>query len=257
MWSYIGNLLAQFFTPLGVIGLLLFITLFLVKKHPKTAKWFIVTCLLVVGVLGNTYFSSYITRSMEWRYMPVDAAVVKADAIVLLADGVLSPDTPRQRVEVDDEADRVLYAANLYQQGAAPYILVSGGHEAANAARTLLMELGIPEADIFLQDQSLNTMDDVVNATTLLLQAQAQTVLVVTSAARMDRVVFLFNQAPLEVIPAPCDYRVTQGSWHAQMQWDWKQVTLNLMPRADAFEQSTGILREYLSLAFYRLKAIL
>ena len=66
----------QFFMPLGFVALLLFLTLFLIKKHPKTAIWFVLICLVVVGVFGNPIFSTFFARSMEWRHMPPAAPAI-------------------------------------------------------------------------------------------------------------------------------------------------------------------------------------
>ena len=141
MLSIIRDFIMQFFNPLAFVGLVLFITLFLVKKKPKTAIWFLIAVLLLIGVFGNNYFSTWFTRSMEWRYMP-SQAMENADAILLIADGTFVSDTPRQRVEVGEGADAVLYSAMYYQQELAPVILVSGSANRANSAKTLLMELG-------------------------------------------------------------------------------------------------------------------
>ena len=46
----------QFFLPLGFVALLLIITLFLIKKHPKTATWLVLICVVIVGVFGNPIF---------------------------------------------------------------------------------------------------------------------------------------------------------------------------------------------------------
>lgn len=245
----------QFLNPLGFVALLLFITLFLIKKHPKTAIWFVIVSLLVVGVLGNPIFSTFFARSVEWRYMPA-AAGNKADAIIVLAQGTLPADTPRQRVEVQDQADRVLYAATLYQQQAAPLIIVSGSYSQASSARTLLLELGVPSEAILVQDRSSNMITDAALTAPVLLAQNIHRVLLVTSALQMDRANFIFSQLGLEVIPAPTDYRVTLRDWEALNAWHWQDVINKLMPTTQALNQSAQVIWEYMALAFYRLKAI-
>mgnify|MGYP007112908007 CR=1 FL=1 len=41
MLGLLISFLKQFLSPMGFAALLLFITLFLIKKHPKTAIWFV------------------------------------------------------------------------------------------------------------------------------------------------------------------------------------------------------------------------
>ncbi len=245
----------QFFMPLGFVALLLFFTLFLIKKHPKTATWFVLICVVIVGLFGNPIFSTFFTRSMEWRHMPVTPET-KADAIVVLADGILPADTPRQRVEVQEQADRLLYAVTLYQQQAAPLIIVSGDVNQTTSARTFLLELGVPAEAIQVQDKSSNMRDDAALTSPILTLQNVKQVLLITSAVQMDRAYFLFRQLGFQVTPAPTDYRVTLQDWETLTDWNWRSVITNLMPTSEAFNQSATVLWEYMGLAFYRIKAI-
>jgi len=245
----------QFFMPLGFVALLLFFTLFLIKKHPKTAIWFVLISLVIVGVFGNPIFSSFFTRSMEWRHMPVTAGT-KADAIVVLAQGILPADTPRQRVEVQDQADRLLYAATLYQQQAAPLIIASGDENQTAAARTFLLELGVPAEAIQVQDKADNMREDAALSAPILALQNVKQILLITSAVQMDRAYFLFRQLGLTVTPAPTDYRVTLQDWETLTNWNWRSIVTKLMPTSEALNQSAAVLWEYMGLAFYRIKAI-
>ncbi|MDI9530801.1 MAG: YdcF family protein [Chloroflexota bacterium] len=255
MLGLLISFLKQFLSPMGFAALLLFITLFLIKKHPKTAIWFVLICLIVVGVLGNPVFSMFLTRSMEWRHMP-PAQGAKADAILVLAQGTLPADTPRQRVEVQDQADRLLYAATLYQQQAAPLVIISGSASQTASAHTLLLELGVPKDAILVQAQSSNLPTDAELTAPILALQEVKHILLVTSAIHMDRAYFVFRQLGIEVTPAPTDYRVSLQDWKALTAWDWRSLITKLMPTSEAFNQSTQVLWEYFGLAFYRVKAI-
>ena len=245
----------QFFMPLGFVALLLFLTLFLIKKHPKTAIWFVLICLVVVGVFGNPIFSTFFARSMEWRHMP-PAAGTTADAIVVLVQGTLPADSPRQRVEVQDQADRIIYAATLFQQKAAPLIVISGEEKQASAAQILLLELGVPAEAIMVQGQAENMRMDVELTTPILALQNVKHILLVTSALQMDRAYFLFNQLGIKVTAAPTDYHVSLNDWNHLTSWDWRSIITQLMPTGEAFNQSTAVLWEYIGLAFYRIIAI-
>jgi len=255
MLSIIRDFIMQFFNPLAFVGLVLFITLFLVKKKPKTAIWFLIAVLLIIGVFGNNYFSTWFTRSMEWRYMP-QTNMEKADAILLLADGTQLADTPRQRVEVGEAADRALYAAMAYQQGLAPKVIVSGNGSRAESTKTLLMELGVPESDIILQRFAPNLREDIKLSLNLIEENEFKSVILVTSALRMDRTLYLLRSSDLEITPAPVDYQVTLNDWQNLTAFRWQDIITNLMPNSQAFQQSVSTLWEYVGLAFYRLIAI-
>ena len=257
MAGLIGKFFLQFIEPLAIVGLFLFISLFIVRGKAKGALFFMIIALVFVSLFGNVFFSTWLTRSMEWRYMPVNVSTTKADAIVLLAKGMHPAQTPRLRVEVGEEADRAFYAAALLQRGAAKSILVVGNVEETDAAKQLLLELGVSEKTLFLNQTNDNIVDIVSSSAGALSVAKAEKVLLVTSAVEMDRMRFAFEQSGLEVIPAPCDYSVTKASWDTLTSAGIKDVVLNLMPKSDAFAQSVSVLGEYFSLAFYRIKAIL
>ena len=87
MSGLVISFLKQFFIPLGFVALLLFITLFLIKKHPKTATLFVLICLVIVGVFGNPIFSTDTASALR-------ALEIGADAMfkATMVDGVYDKD---------------------------------------------------------------------------------------------------------------------------------------------------------------------
>ncbi|MGV7976405.1 MAG: YdcF family protein [Anaerolineaceae bacterium] len=262
MIAYLSKVLPQFVLPVGLTAILLFLTLFLIKKKPKTAFWLVLISLLLVSAAGNAYFSAFLTRSLEWRYMP-PTGEVKADAIVLLGGGTEAPDTPRQMVEINSAGDRVLYAAQLYKAGAAPLIILSGGNMSYSQARSttpaqemqaMLVGLGVPQEALVLQSQSQNTAEDAYFTSAILAEKQIRTVILVTSAAHMERALMMFASPEISIIPAPTDYNVTQRSWENLMRWDWKTILTHVMPDGGNIARTNLILHEYLGIFFYRVK---
>ncbi len=262
MIAYLSKVLPQFVLPVGLTAILLFLTLFLIKKKPKTAFWLVLISLLVVSTAGNAYFSAFLTRSLEWRYMP-PTGEVKADAIVLLGGGTEAPDTPRQMVEINSAGDRVLYAAQLYKAGAAPLIILSGGNMSYSQERSttpaqemqaMLVGLGVPQEALVLQSQSQNTAEDAFFTSAILTEKQIRTVILVTSAAHMERALMMFASPEISIIPAPTDYNVTQRSWENLMRWDWKTILTHVMPDGGNIARTNLILHEYLGIFFYRVK---
>ncbi len=262
MIAYLSKVLPQFVLPVGLTAILLFLTLFLIKKKPKTAFWLVLISLLLVSAAGNAYFSAFFTRSLEWRYMP-PTGEVKADAIVLLGGGTEAPDTPRQMVEINSAGDRVLYAAQLYKAGAAPLIILSGGNMSYSQERSttpaqemqaMLVDLGVPQEALVLQSQSQNTAEDAYFTSAILAEKQIRTVILVTSAAHMERALMMFASPEISIIPAPTDYNVTQRSWENLMRWDWKTILTHVMPDGGNIARTNLILHEYLGIFFYRVK---
>ncbi|HSN93978.1 MAG TPA: YdcF family protein [Anaerolineaceae bacterium] len=254
MLAIIGKLIGQFLTPLGIIALLLFFGLIQLPRNPRAA-WMPILALLLVAVLGNFFFASFVTRSLEWRYMPPTDSV-RGDAIVLLAEGILPQEPPRQQLEVSEAADRIFFTAKLYREGSAPRIIISGNAQAAVDARTELIGLGVPENVITLQDKSKTDLEHVRFAVEILKAASLSKPVVVTSALNMDKAVYLFTKSGISVVPAPADYQVTSSAWERIRKPAPFDVLNNLMPTASNFSLSSAAITEYASLVYYRLRAI-
>ncbi|MEL7626892.1 MAG: ElyC/SanA/YdcF family protein [Anaerolineaceae bacterium] len=255
MVGVIRDFFVQFLNPLAFVSLVLFLSLFLIKSSPKTAIWFVAISLVIVAVFGNQIFSTFLTRSMEWRYMPVEK-MEKADAILLMADGAMEADTPRQRVEVEGEADGVLYSAMYYQQKLAPVIIVSGNTARTENAKILLMELGVPERAIIMQSQASNLREDVTESLKIIEDKEMQSVILVTTALKMDRTMYLLRYSGLTITPAPVDYQVTLASWQNLADSTWQQILTRILPSSTALDQTFQALWEYFGLAFYRVRSI-
>jgi uncharacterized SAM-binding protein YcdF (DUF218 family) len=175
---------------------------------------------------------------------------------LLLADGAELPDTPRQRVEVSEAADRILYSAMYYQQELAPVVIISGNGGRTASAKILLMELGVPEDAIILQNQAPNLREDIKRSLEVIKENEFKSVILVTSALKMDRSLFLLNKSGLDIMPAPVDYQVTLNDWQNLTAWKWQDILTSIMPTSSALEQNAQVLWEYMSLFFYRVISI-
>lgn len=167
----------------------------IVNKRKRLQRGLMIVSLIILWLAGNRWVSYGLARSLEWRNLPLQN-IPAADAIVLLGGGTEPGDPPRSMVEVNSAGDRVLYAAYLYQQGAAPVILVSGGNLGYVSARNstpaedmteLLILMGVPESAIWQQPDSQNTYEDALYSSKILAENKITEVILVTSAQHMPR----------------------------------------------------------------------
>jgi uncharacterized SAM-binding protein YcdF (DUF218 family) len=216
--------------------------------------------LMLIG--GNRWVSYALARSLEWQYLPLDP-VPQADVIVVLGGGTESQQFPRPTVETNSAGDRVLYAAELYKQGKAPHILLSGGNITWYNSRSTtpayemarLLELtGVPDEAMWMQPESQNTREDALYSSRMLQEKGVSRVLLVTSAQHMPRSVALFKHEGIEVIPAPVDYTITQTGWDGLFSPDPQTLLVNLMPNVGSLSLNSSILKEYIGMWVYRLR---
>jgi uncharacterized SAM-binding protein YcdF (DUF218 family) len=258
---FLSKLLPLFFYPLG-LACLLILALLAFAHMKRWQKSVLGLALLLLWLGGNSWVAYGLTRSLEWQYLP-QGELPQADAIVVLGGGTEPQDYPRQTVELNGAGDRVLYAADLYQQGKAPYILASGGRlpwaadqtsTPASEMNSLLQKLGVPQEVIWLETRSVNTQENASYAKPILEEHNVKRILLVTSARHMPRAVRLFEGLGFDVIPAATDFTVTQSEWNHLMHPDWQTFVLGLFPDVSALSMSTSALKEYLGIAVYQLE---
>jgi len=231
------------------------------KRGSKVALWVVLAMILVSS---NRWTAASLVYSLERQYVP-EGELPSADAIVLLGGGTEPQSAPRRTVELNGSGDRVFYAATLYHEGKAPYILASGGRlpweanpESTPAAEmsTILQALGVPPEAIWLEPESRNTEDNAAFSASILQEHGAQRILLVTSAAHMPRAVFLFEQQGLEVIPAPTDFNITDADWELLWNPDVENFLLDFFPQSGNLSMTTSAVKEYIGRAVAGLGAL-
>ena len=256
MFLFLSKLLPKFLYPPGLAALFALAALFL-TRYPRAQKALILGAALVLILGGNAWVSSALAKSLEWRHLPDD--IPSADAIVLLGGGMRSNRPPRPTVEVGEAGDRMLYAAHLYREGKAPYILLTSGlypwnpNETTDAENmgTLMEFLGIPADALVLETKSTNTYENALYSKPMLDEMGAQRILLVTSAMHMPRAVMIFEKMGFDVIPAPTDFQVTESNpndnWLANF-------LLEIVPDTTSMNLFSTALKEYIGIFVYRLR---
>ncbi|MBW4623673.1 MAG: YdcF family protein [Cyanosarcina radialis HA8281-LM2] len=260
MFLFLSKLLPVFFYPLGLACVLIILTLVLMKKRSRWRSIPIIVALVVLLVGSNGWVTSWLVRSLEWQNIPA-AELPTLDAIVVLGGATKSAFPPRPSVDLNEDGDRLIYAAQLYREGKAPIVIPSGGRidwlgggspEAADMAE-ILQVLGVPLSAIILEPDSLNTHENAVNVQKILAERGIDRVLLVTSAMHMPRSLAIFQHQKIDAIAAPTNFLVT-GQDLAALNTSFGSVLLNFLPDSDRLNQTTRALKEYLGIALYRLR---
>lgn len=270
MFLFLSKLLPLLVYPAGLAVVLLLAALIL-RKHARWRTGLTVAALLVIWLAGNRLVAMSAAHSLEGQYAALaldlsqDARLDEplADVILVLGGATREGFSPRPTNEVNEAGDRVIYAARLWQAGAAPRILVTGGVVAVQGPAgqpesaimaELLETMGIP-ADVILQEsESLNTVQNAVNSKEILDAEGLESVLLVTSATHMPRSAAIFARQGYDFIPAPTDFYVTDADrahyWSPQLE---VQV-FNLIPSAEDMALTTLAMKEWIGIWVYRLR---
>jgi uncharacterized SAM-binding protein YcdF (DUF218 family) len=261
VFLFLSKLLPLLVYPLSLACLLL-LALILLRRRPRWVLFLGVGALLLLWTGGNRLVALALARPLEWQYSP-PAELPHAGVIVLLGGGELPAAAPQDFPGVNEAGDRMIYAAHLYQQGAAPRILASGGvvgvdgpggEPGAESMRKLLGVMGVPSEAVLLEPRSRNTYENAVETKKLLDPQGIRRIILVTSALHMPRAYAIFAKQGFEVIPAPTDYSVTEAAWAYYFSPDPAVQLFNLFPRADVLDGTVRALKEYIGFAVYRLR---
>jgi uncharacterized SAM-binding protein YcdF (DUF218 family) len=149
---FVSKVLSFFIFPLGAACLLIGVSL--AAQYSRRFRLAIVAnfaALAVLWLMGSRIIAGALLRPLEMHSLP-PTPIPSADAIVVLGGctGVALP--PQPTVHLIEGADRIVYAAELYREGKAPLVVLSGGGgrgfpESAQMAEIIQL-MGVPKAAI-------------------------------------------------------------------------------------------------------------
>ena len=200
---------------------------------------------LLLLVASSPLFAQRLMATLERPFPPKPPeACPRADAIVLLGGGMQPRVASDERGRINQGADRVWEAAQLYHAGCAPLVLISGGGTLvwpvtgteADATRALLLDLRVPAAAIVTESTSRDTQQNALYLSTILPPAVAPRILLLSSAWHLRRAVPLFEHLGYHVLPVGADYH---GFRRCRTHDCW-------MPSAAALAETGLVIKEYL-----------
>jgi uncharacterized SAM-binding protein YcdF (DUF218 family) len=249
---YLDKLLAQMGYPLGLsLTLCLLGLLLLVLGRRRWCGWIILVAVSWLWFWSLPVVADALRLSLEGRFANVSVAELPtADAAVVLGGGMEAGPPGWPYPDLGPAADRIWHAARLYHAGKAKRLILSGGHlswqgdqqpETA-AMRRLLTDLGVPEQALVIEGRSQNTRENALYSAELIRSLGIGRILLVTSAMHMPRALGTFQAVGVDAIPAPTDFEVIPQPTQL-LRW---------LPNAEALQDSTLALKEYLGWWVYR-----
>ncbi|NBX45520.1 MAG: YdcF family protein, partial [Gammaproteobacteria bacterium] len=200
---------------------------------------------------------------------PDPAVLPKADAVVVLSGmmrhvesdiGRESPTRSGLYPEWGEAADRFFAGVELFERNKGEVLIFTGGllpwqqdveSEGAYLAR-YAVGLGIDPARIRVTQDVVNTEGEARAIAKMLIPAPAQSepkrarIILVTSAFHMPRAQLIFEEAGLQVIPYPVDFRISAEG----------RDPTDFFPDPKALDRTDIAIRELIGRAFYRLKYV-
>ena len=229
--------------------LLLIISAILFKKQRKR--------ILFLSVFSYWLFSnSFIIDQAYnlWEDTPKSLSEITQNydyGIVL--GGFSGYDKHKNRVEFNDCGDRLFYAIQLFKSGKIKNILISGGngqllnngYMESEWSKDFLINCGIPEKNIQIENKSRNTWENALYTSDLLHEDKNKKLLLITSSWHMKRAKFCFNKNNMNIDLFTTDYTK-------------KDIKLNLeyllIPNSKSLVRWETLIKEIIGNIVYKIK---
>ena len=244
MLYLIKFLYAVFLLPPGIF--ILAFTLLSIKFYRKQRR--IALCLIgatvVLYLASISLTGDLLMRHLENQYPPPEQ--INGDVLIVLGGGA-TLDTPNLSGKghlSSIAANRLLTCIQLYRQLHLP-IIISGGQVykttgcEARIAGQILLDVGVPNDQILIEEDSLNTTENAENVKKILTGHSFQRPILITSAFHLPRAVRQFEKINVNIIPYPADYHT-----NVSFRFSFRQ----LVPSSQALNDLSLTLKEYLGL---------
>ncbi|MCM1567140.1 MAG: YdcF family protein [Dehalobacter sp.] len=174
------------------------------KKRLRIRIKYLIGSVLAITVilLGSMLMINNYVERVGTKYIGDMDHVPEVDAILVLGAYVFPDGTASSML-----ADRLTVGYELYQQGKAPKILVSGDHgrtdyDEVNAMKRFLLEKGVKGQNVFMDHAGFSTYESLYRARDIFL---AKKVIIVTQEYHLKRAVFVARSLGLEAYGVASD----------------------------------------------------
>ena len=188
------------------------------KKMVITAFRFLIL-IVILGLCLLFGIDFYVRSSTKDRIIsPENASSVSdADCILVLGAGIRADGSPSPMLQ-----DRLNTGIELYQNGAAPKLLMSGDHgrkkyNEVQTMKDIALDQGVPSEYVFMDHAGFSTYDSLYRARDVF---QARKVIIVTQKYHLYRALYIARSLGLDAWGVSADTRRYRG----QSQRDFREI---------------------------------
>lgn len=170
----------------------------------------VLLCLAVICSIGVFSVNAYVKNVGEKRIITPDKAsqLDDFDCIIVLGCFVETDGTP-----CDMLRDRLDRGIELYKNGAAPKIIMSGDHgtveyDEVNAMKQYAIDSGVPSSDVFMDHAGFSTYESVYRAKEVFA---ADKIIIVTQEYHLTRALYIAEKLGLEAYGVASDQHTYSG----------------------------------------------
>lgn len=187
------------------------------KKRILKIVLIVFASLLIIGTTTIFAINAHVKNVGGNKIItPEEAATLDGvDCILVLGCLVKSDGSPSDML-----SDRLRCGIELYQQGSAPKIIMSGDHGKAdydevNAMKQAAIAAGIPSNDVFMDHAGFSTYETIYRAKEIF---KANKIIIVTQEYHLYRALYIAEQLGLDAYGVNADYRSYSGQLNREIR---------------------------------------
>ena len=179
-------------------------------KKKILIAFIVLICLAAAGVALLFGINAYVKNVGANSIITAEEAtkLENVDCVLVLGCGVKADGTPS-----DMRSDRIKRGIELYKQGAAPKIMMSGDHgtktyDEVNTMKQIAVDAGIPSSNVFMDHAGFSTYESMYRARDVFA---ADKIIIVTQEYHLPRALYIAKQLGIEAYGVTSDYGNTYG----------------------------------------------
>ena len=237
-----------------MVWIFVLLLLSLILKDTKKKKKLLIWSIALFYFFSNSFILEEVGRVWEVPATPYNELKTYDAGIVL--GGILGYDRQLDRIQFQRGGDRLFQAVELYKRGVIKKIFFAGGSGSIEFAdikegtyvNRYLHELGIPQEDVWIENESRNTWENAVNAKQFLVDHKLNggNFLLITSGHHMRRSLACFNEVKINVTPYSVDRSASQVRRFA--------LDHLFIPNVHSFAWWDALIHEWVGMAIYKVK---
>lgn len=179
-------------------------------KRPLKITLIIIAGIALLGILSVVFINLRVKAVARKKIITSQEALELKDVDCILVLGCKVKDNGEPSPML---LDRLITGTELYKEGAAPKILMSGDHgrdtyDEVNVMKKYALNNGVPSEDVFMDHAGFSTYDSIYRAKHIF---EAKKVIIVTQEYHLNRALYLAHKLGLEAYGVPADLRDYSG----------------------------------------------
>lgn len=253
MFFFLSKFLYFIIQPINwILGLMLY-SLFAKKRQRK--KKALLLAIVLAFFFTNRMLVNQVYKLWETKTITSDQIDAPYDIGILLggySNFYVRPSHDRHNFS--HRGNRFMNTYELYREGKIKKILLTGGSGAilnqedseAEMMVDFLVKVGVPKADIIVEDKSRNTWENALFSKKILDERfPNSTCLLITSAWHMPRSMGCFDVAEVEYTPYSVDFISEKDRWNPNF---------SLLPDRNGFYYWEVLMKEWFGVLAYKIK---